>query len=191
MRADRSLWTAAASQTVLALGVPIRRLLARLPVGLSMALGDRRSAFLPWIHHVDSGFPELFGVARGLCYPDSVPAEERASEVRVLFPAGPAAWYRSPANTEGDERMSTPANHTTRAAPRAGGSSRPAGPSRPERGIGAARIECPRPAFRPGPDDALATMSVPQPWKWNRLPGCRVWPASGLRVSAEKYGTSG
>jgi hypothetical protein len=24
-----------------------------------------RSAFLPWIDHVDSGFPEVFGVARG------------------------------------------------------------------------------------------------------------------------------
>jgi hypothetical protein len=23
------------------------------------------SAFLPWIDHVDSGFPEVFGVARG------------------------------------------------------------------------------------------------------------------------------
>ena len=41
-----------------------------------------------------------------------------------------------------------------------------------------------------GRDDALATMSVPQPWKWDGPPGCRVWP-SGLRVSAEKYGTSG
>ena len=28
--------------------------------------------------------------------PGSVSAEERASEVCVLFPAGPAAWYRNP-----------------------------------------------------------------------------------------------
>ena len=96
-----------------------------------------------------------------------------ASAFRLDPPPGTEAR----ANTEGDERMSTPADRTTRAAPRAGGSSRPAGPSRPERGIGAARIQCPRPAFRPGRDDALATMPVPQPWKWNRPPGRRVWPS--------------